>query len=146
MRWLATQWLRYSGCQVISADSGHQGVLSVLGVFGAHGVIHHDDTVSIVKMTATAVYGRAESRNLSIEGCLPLTVVFHWRLSSIEGRLPSKVIFHHKGLLPLKVVFIEVHLPSKVVFHHWSSSIEGHLPSKIVFYQRLSSIEGLPPL
>ena len=47
-----------------------------------------------IKMTTKAVYGRAESRNLSIRSHLPLKVVFHQRLSSIEGCLPLKVGFH----------------------------------------------------
>ena len=47
----------------------------------------------IRKITATAVYGRAESRNLSKRSRLPLKVVFHQRLPSIDGHLPSKVFF-----------------------------------------------------
>ena len=76
------------------------------------------------KMTATEVYGRAESQNFSICS-LPLKVIFHHRLSSIKGRLPSKVVFHQKlssikGCLSSKVV--------KVIFHQRSSSIKVHLP------------------
>ena len=58
------------------------------------------------KMTATAVYGRAESRNLSIRSHLSLNVVFHQWSSSVKGRLPSKVIFRQ-----------------------WMSSVKGCLPS-----------------
>ena len=63
-----------------------------------------------------AVYGRAESQNLSI-----CSFLFQWRLSSIKGRLPLKVVFHPR-----------------------LSSIEGRLLSKVVIHKRLSSIGVIP--
>ena len=48
-------------------------------------------------MTATVVYGRAESRNLSDESRLPSKVVVHQRSFSIEGHVPSKIIFHRRS-------------------------------------------------
>ena len=78
-------------------------------------------------MTATAVYGRAESRNLSICRFFPMKVV---------GGLALKVIFHKRSSC------IKGHLPLKVVLHRRSSSIEGCLPSKVVFHWRSFSIEG----
>ena len=71
------------------------------------------------KITAKAVYGRAESQNLSIRSRLPLKVVFHRGLSSVKGSLPSKVVFHQR-----------------------LSSIKGRLPSKFFYHQRVSSIKG----
>ena len=108
------------------------------------------------KMTPTAVYRRAQSRNLCIRSRLPMKVVFHQRSSSIECWLPLNVVFNQrmsyiKGCLPSEAVFhrssssIVGHLPSKVVFYWRSSSIIGRLPSKIVCNQRLSTIKGRLP-
>ena len=91
------------------------------------------------KMTATAVYGRAESWDLSKRSCLPLKVVFHRRASSIECRLPVKAIFN-RGRLQSRSSSI------KVVFNQRSSSIKGRFPSEVVFQWRLSSIGGCLPL
>ena len=93
-------------------------------------------------MTATAVYGRAESRNLSIcsffpmkvVGGLALKVIFHQRLSSIKGSLPLKDVFQRRSS------FIKCRLSLKVVFHQSSSSIKGCLPSQFVF--NINSLNG----
>ena len=47
-----------------------------------------------------------------------------------------------EGCLPLKVVFIEGPFPFKVIFYCLLSSIEGCLPLKVVFHCMVSSIEG----
>ena len=46
------------------------------------------------KMTATAVYGRAQSRNLFVTSLLPIKVTFHQNSSSIKVCLPSKFFVH----------------------------------------------------
>ena len=75
------------------------------------------------------------------KGCLALMVVHHQRSYSIEGRLPLKVLFHQK-LSFIKVSSIKSHLPSKVIFHQRVSNIKGCLTSKVVFHQISSSIKG----
>ena len=98
------------------------------------------NAIDINEMTATAVYGRAESRNLSIGIRLSLKVVFHRGSSSIEGCLPRKVVFHWRSSST------EGCLPSKIVFCQRLSSFKVCLPSKIIsnvaFYQRPYSIKG----
>ena len=89
-----------------------------------------------MKMTATAMYGRAESQNLSIGSRLPLKVVFHRGSSPIEGRLPPKVILHWRWSS------VKGRLLSKVIFCQRSSPITGHVPANIVCHQRSSFIEG----
>ena len=84
----------------------------------------------IRKMTATAVYGRAETRNLSMKSS-SIEVFFHVRSSSFKVSLPSKVVFHQrsssiKGRL-LSRVSIKDRLLSKAVFYQGSFSIEGCL-------------------
>ena len=76
----------------------------------------------------------------STEGCLPLKVVFPWRLSSPESHLPPKLFFHWR------LFFTEGRFPPKVVFYLRSSSTKGRLPPMVVFQQRSSSTKGyLPP-
>ena len=72
----------------------------------------------------------------SNEGCLPLMVIFHRRLSSTKGHLPLKVVFQWR------LSSTKGFLPPKVIFHRRPSSTEGHLPPKVVFHQRLSSTGG----
>ena len=76
-------------------------------------------------MTATAVYGRAQSQNPFITSLLPMKVIFHQNSSSTEGCLLAKVVFYQGSSS------IEGCLPLKVIFHQELSSIEGHLPLKV---------------
>ena len=75
-------------------------------------------------MTATVVFGRAESWNLSIrsssvKGRLLSKVIFCQRLSSVKSRLLPKVVFC-QSCLPLKVVFHQGRLPLLGHFHFWA--------------------------
>ena len=111
-----------------------------------------------IKITATAVYHRAESQNLSIRSSLPLKVVFRCRLSSVEARLLSKVVFCWRsssveGRLLSKAVFHQRMSSVRgcvcqrlVVFGQRSSSINGNLPTVIIFHQWSSSVQDQLPL
>ena len=83
-------------------------------------------------------------KSSSIDGCLPLKVIFHQRSSSTEGRLLSKVVFHQR------LSSIKGCLPSMVIFHQRSSFINGCMPKKIVFKDHLPSMvvfhQGCIPL
>ena len=61
------------------------------------------------------------------QGCLPLKVIFHQKLSSIKGCLTSKVILLQRSSS------IKGRIPWKVVFHQRLTSVEAHLPLKVVF-------------
>ena len=47
-----------------------------------------------IKMTATVVYGRAKSRNLSISSHIPLKAVFYCKLVYLKSYLILKIVFH----------------------------------------------------
>ena len=79
-------------------------------------VWHGNAHLSYPKKMPQSGVGSMQGSN---EGCLPLKVVFHHRLSSNKGCLPLKVIFHQR-----------------------SSSSKGRLSPKVVFQQRLSSRFG----
>ena len=75
-------------------------------------------------------------------------VVFHKRVSFIKCSLPLSVIFHRRlssfqGCLQLKIVpnkrltWIKYYLPSNVVFQWRLSSIKGCFPLKVVFHWRV---------
>ena len=83
---------------------------------------------------AVAVKVRSRKHFSQVIYCTP-----YRKSSSIEGRLPLKVVF------PRRSSSVGGRLPLKVVFHQRSSSIEGLLPSKVVFHQRSSSVNGRPP-
>ena len=105
------------------------------------------------------VYGRAESRKLSLPWCLPLKLFFNSRLSFLKDCLSSNVVYanirlqlkvnydHHPKdfVLHVRSSSIEGCLPSNVVFNSRVSSIKFHLPSKVLFNLKVSSTEGPLP-
>ena len=81
---------------------------------------------------------------VSIDGCFPLMIVFHWGLSSIDGHLPSKIVLQYRfssieSSLPSKIISIKGCHPSKVIFHPSKSLYQ--IPTWLL-YLRVKILSG----